>query len=193
MTSCRDADEDDEEYAQKMSFLPLPLVALVGGGIHHNSVLDINDFSQDLVVRLTISHRDTAEFDELKHPQFFELTGDSEAANLATRLDEELAAKAAASEKAKVQGTLGAAVCAGMEPAATGTDTVPQAATPAVAGQKRSRAEAELLSPQPGASAPVPDETDKVTGVQPDAKRPRPNVVEEKSLASASDEVIEID
>lgn len=87
----RDADETDEEYAQKQAFLSVPMAKLVGGGLGDGVLADITDFSQDLSITLTITHRPRADFDELKHPQFFELVGASAAAATAAQLDAEKA------------------------------------------------------------------------------------------------------
>lgn len=76
----RDEDEDDEEYEQKLSFLPIPMSKLVGGGLRDGTVVQIIDFSQDLKKDLSIIHRDKSEFDEEKHPKFFELLIDSKKA-----------------------------------------------------------------------------------------------------------------
>lgn len=39
-------EEDDDEYEQKLSWLPLPMSSLVGGGLKDGMVITVFDFSQ---------------------------------------------------------------------------------------------------------------------------------------------------
>ena len=45
---CSDEDEDDDDYARKMSWLSQPLASLVGGGLKDGTVAEIDDSSQEL-------------------------------------------------------------------------------------------------------------------------------------------------
>jgi hypothetical protein len=85
----REEDEDDDDYEQKLSFLTRPLSGLVGGGLGDGIIAAVTDFSQDLKLQLTVRHRAKEDFDELKHPQFFELAGDVEAVAVEKKLEAE--------------------------------------------------------------------------------------------------------
>lgn len=84
-------------------------------------------------MNITIRHKDRESFDELKHPQFFEIVGDFEAATTAAKLEAE---SAAVSHAAAGSGAgAGAAQMAG-------TSSAP----PAHSGQKRKLSAAEQPS-----------------------------------------------
>lgn len=126
---CSDPDEDEEEYEQKMGFLDVPLAKLVGGGLKDGMTADCADFGQgNLQISVSIRHRDTAEFDELVHPQFFELVGAGEAVAAAARSEAARAEKAAATVSA-----------ASASAAAAGKSAAPSAAV----GSKRSRVQVD--------------------------------------------------
>jgi hypothetical protein len=126
----RDADETDAEFAQKLAFLAVPMARLVGGGLGDGTMADVTDFSQDLSISLMITHRPRKDFDELKHPQFFELVGAAAAAATAARLDEEKAAmQAQAAQQGAQRAAAAAAAASAPEPRATGGKRKLQAAT----------------------------------------------------------------
>jgi len=160
----REDGEDDDEYAQKLAFLPVPMADLVGGGLRDGMVVDVTDFGQDLAVSIAITHRAAADFDEMKNPAGFELVGADAAAATAARLDAELAASAAAAAAATTA-------------AATATTVAAPAPAPAAApaaGSKRSREEAAAPAPAVDAGGVldlVDDDDDDDAGA---AKRPRP-------------------
>jgi hypothetical protein len=126
----REEGEDDEEYELKMSFLGRPLAGLVGGGLGDGTIASITDFSQDLQLQLTVRHRSKEDFDELKHPQFFELVGDVDAKALEKTLD----AEAASAKRAGDGSGAGAASSSSSAAASSSSSSVG-----AVAGAKRPR------------------------------------------------------
>ena len=97
----REDYEDDDEYELKCSFLNVPLSSLVGGGIKDGTMASISDFSQQKDITLTIRHRDKSLFNELKHPQFFELVGDYDA----ERVEEALNTESKKQEEEKLAAT----------------------------------------------------------------------------------------
>jgi ubiquitin-like 1-activating enzyme E1 B len=140
----RDADEEEEEYAQKLSFLPLPMAELVGGGLRSGVIATVTDFLQDKSTTVAIVHRDRGDFDELKHPQFFELVGEAEAASTQAALEAETAVVKQKQREAAAGQEAGAAAGSG----AGGTG-------PAV-GSKRSRAQAGAVSVSASGAAAQP-------------------------------------
>ncbi len=130
----REEGEDDEEYELKMSFLGRPLAGLVGGGLGDGTIASITDFSQDLQLQLTVRHRSKEDFDELKHPQFFELVGDVDAKALEKTLDAE-----AASAKRAGDGSGAGAASSSSSSSAAAAASSSSSSVGAVAGAKRPR------------------------------------------------------
>jgi Ubiquitin/SUMO-activating enzyme ubiquitin-like domain len=52
-----DEQDEDEEAAEMAAMLPVALAALPGGGLTHNTTVEITDDDSDLRVRLIISHQ----------------------------------------------------------------------------------------------------------------------------------------
>lgn len=50
---------------------------LPAGGVQDGSMLKVEDFSQNLECDILVAHRDKKTFDELKTPEFFEISGDA--------------------------------------------------------------------------------------------------------------------
>jgi ubiquitin-like 1-activating enzyme E1 B len=76
-----DADEDLQAN------LPLMLSQCPGGGVHHGSLLQIADYTQDLEMQLAIEHRDLVEIEALSEAakaDLFVLSGQHELLNNAT-------------------------------------------------------------------------------------------------------------
>jgi ubiquitin-like 1-activating enzyme E1 B len=69
-----DADEDLEAN------LPTVLCKLPGGGISNGSVVDVNDFSQDLDLKLSIVHKSVAVFEEEKNGDHYAVLGEADKA-----------------------------------------------------------------------------------------------------------------
>ncbi|RYG56858.1 hypothetical protein EON66_01825 [archaeon] len=66
----REEDEEDDEYARKMSWLSQPLASLVGGGIRDGTTLIITDHSShNYTLHCDIIHCDETEFDMNEYPQ----------------------------------------------------------------------------------------------------------------------------
>lgn len=131
-----DPADDDDEHAQKLGFLAVPLASLVGGGIKDGMVIAVTDASQKMRVNVTVMHRDNADFDELKHPQFFEVVGDADRAATADKLAKEVAERDAAGAAAGTLGAGAASEAAGLvAAAAAGADAAP----PSISGHKRPR------------------------------------------------------
>lgn len=182
---CSDPDEDEEEYAQKLGFLDVPLAKLVGGGLKDGMTAECADFGQgNLNIAVAIRHRDTADFDELVHPQFFELVGAGEAVAAAARAEaarSEKAAAAAAAAAASSGAGSSAAAAAATAGAGAGRASAPAAAV----GFKRSRVQED----DDGALhlSDSDDDGDKPgAGAAPAAKRAREE-------AADDDDIIELD
>ena len=143
---CSESGESDEDYAQKMSWLALPIGELVGGGLRDGVAATITDFTQDLQLSLTIVHRDAASFDELKNPHRFELVNDADAA-AAT-----LASAAGAASSGSAGTTAGGAGAASEAPCgdAVGAKRPPhEEATAGGAGDAGTAGRAEAEAPAP--------------------------------------------
>uniref|UniRef100_A0A7S2RPC2 SUMO-activating enzyme subunit n=1 Tax=Mucochytrium quahogii TaxID=96639 RepID=A0A7S2RPC2_9STRA len=67
-------EEDELEFFK--ANLPKTLVGCPAGGIKNGSILDIEDFSQNMAFKLVIQHKSNEEFDKEENPDQFTLTGD---------------------------------------------------------------------------------------------------------------------
>ena len=130
----------------------MPLASLVGGGIKDGTVIAVTDASQKMRVNVTVMHRNSADFDELKHPQLFEVVGDADRAATADKLAKEVAERdAAGGSAAGAQGAGAASEAAGAVAAAAAA--VEGAAPPTISGHKRSR---EVAAAADAAAAAAP-------------------------------------
>jgi len=67
-------DLEDDEREMYNSMLPKALVDLPGGGITADTVLEVDDFDQELQMKIVVHHKD--DWDEKGDPDAFKLTGD---------------------------------------------------------------------------------------------------------------------
>ena len=92
----REEGEDDDDFAQKIGFLSVPLAQLVGGGIKDGTVLTVTDFAQALTLTINVIHTQS----DLLGERGFQLVGvvdvAAAAATVKARNDADAAAAAAA-------------------------------------------------------------------------------------------------
>ena len=65
--------EDCDDFSHLAS---TPLSKLPGGGVREGSMVQVEDFIQQLEIQIVIKHVDKDKFDEEKYPDLFSLTGE---------------------------------------------------------------------------------------------------------------------